>query len=68
MQTNRHQKGKLTRQYYIKLKTITSNTVYKITFDPKYRNPFQQKEKAIKTFELRMEPIIQETEITISNL
>ena len=38
---------KLALQYYTKLKSSRSNPAYDCTFDPKYRQYFDQKEKSI---------------------
>ena len=44
-----------------KLKSSPSNPVYDCTFDPKYRQYFNQKEKSIGPFGLSMEPILKES-------
>ena len=49
--------NKLVLQYYTKLKASSINSIYRSTFKLKYRNLFQQKEKAIKIFGLQIEPI-----------
>ena len=43
---------KLALQYYTKLKSSPSNPAYDCTFDPKYRQYFDQKEKSIRPFGL----------------
>ena len=58
---------KLALQYYTKLKSSPSNPEYDCTFDPKYRH-FDQKEKSIRPFGLRMEPILKESTIPLNNI
>ena len=59
---------KLALQYYTKLKSSPSNPAYNCTFDPKYRQYFDQKEKSIRPFGLRMEPILKEATIPLDNI
>ena len=59
---------KLALQYYTKLKSSPSNPAYDCTFDPKYRQYFDQKEKSIRPFGLRMEPILKEATIALVNI
>ena len=59
---------KVTLQYYTKLKSSPSNPAYDFTFDPKYRQYFDQKEQSIKPFGLRMEPIPKESTIPLNNI
>ena len=59
---------KLALQYYTKLKSPPSNPVYNCTFDPKYRQYLDQKEKSIRPFGLRMEPILKESIIPLNNI
>ena len=59
---------KLALQYYTKLKSSLSNPAYDCTFDPKYRQYFDQKEKSIRPFGLRMEPILKESTIPLNNI
>ena len=59
---------KLALQYYSKLKSSPSNSAYDCTFDPKYRQYFDQKEKSVRPFSLRMEPILKESTIPLNNI
>ena len=49
---------KLALQYCIKLKSCPSNPAYDCIFQSKYKQQFEQKERTIKPFGLRMEPIL----------
>ena len=51
---------KLALQYSTKLKSCPSNPAYDCTFNPKYKQPFERKEKIIKPFGLRMKSTRQE--------
>ena len=53
---------------YTKLKFYPSNPAYDCTFNPKYKQQFEQKAKTIKPFGLRMEPILQESAISVTNV
>ena len=59
---------KLALQYYLKLKSCPSNPAFECTFNPKYKPLFSRKENVIKTFGLRMETILEESEIPIDNI
>ena len=60
---------KLALQYYTKLKSCPSNPAYDCIFNCKYQQQYEQKEKKpIKLFGLRMEPILQESAISITNV
>ena len=59
---------KLALQYYTKLKSSPSNPAYDCTFHPKYRQYFDQKERSIRPFGLRMEPILKEATIPLNNI
>ena len=59
---------KLGLQYYTKIKSIPTNPAYDCIFNPKNQTLFNQKEKAIKTFGLRMKPILEEANIPIGNI
>lgn len=52
----------------MKLKSRPLNPVHNITFKPKYKELFQRKENAIKSFGLRMESIIEEANIPLKNI
>ena len=51
-------------QYYSKLKSLLSNPAYDCTFNPKQQNLVEQREKTIKTFGLRMKPILEDRYFT----
>ena len=59
---------KLALQYYTKLKSSPPNPAYDCTFDPKYRKYFDQKEKSIRPFGLRMEAILKKASIPLDNI
>ena len=55
-------------QYYAQRKSCLSNTAYDCIFNSKYKQQYGQKEKTIKLFCLRMEPILQESAISVTNV
>ena len=58
---------KLALQYYTKLKSCPSNPAYNCIYNCKYKQQCEQKEKKnIKPFGLRVEPILQESEISVT--
>ena len=59
---------KLALQYYTKQKSSPSNPAYDCTFDSKYRQYFDKKEKSIRPFSLRMELILKESTIPQNNI
>ena len=59
---------KLSLQYCIKLKSCPSNPAYDCIFQSKYKQQFEQKERTIKQFGLRMEPILKESTISLANV
>ena len=59
---------KLGLQYYSKVKSLPSNPVYDCTFNPKQQNLFDQREKTIKTFSLRMKHVLEDTDISLTNI
>ena len=59
---------KLGLQYYSKLKSQPSNQGYDCTFNPKQQNLFEQREKTIKTFSLWMKHILEDTDISLTNI
>ena len=59
---------KLALQYYTKLKSCPFNPAYDCIFNPKYKQQFEQKEKIIKPFGFRMEPILQKSAISVINV
>ena len=58
----------LALKYYITLKVNPTNPAHNSTFRSKCKTLFQQKEKAIKTFGLRMKSIYQEANISIKKI
>merc|ERR1711911_337220 len=58
---------KLALQYYTKLKSCPSNPAYDCSFNPKYKPLFDRKQNAIKPFGLRMETILEESEIPLTD-
>ena len=59
----RHEK--LTLQYSTKLKSCPA---YDCTFNPKYKQHFERKEKTIKPFDLQMKSTLQESKIPLNNI
>ena len=59
---------KLALQYSTKLKSCPSNPTYDCTFNPKYKQHFERKEKTIKPFGLRMMSTQQESKIPLNNI
>ena len=59
---------KLALQYYKKLKSCPSNPACDCIFNCKYRQQYEQKEKKIKPFGLRMEPILLESATSVTNV
>ena len=59
---------KLTLQYSTKLRSCPSNPVYDCTFNPKYKQHFERKEKSIKPFGLWMNFTLQESKISLNNI
>ena len=58
----------LALQYSTKLKSCPSNPAYDCTFNLKYKQHFERKEKAIKPFGLRMMSNLQESKIPLINI
>ena len=59
---------KLALQYYTKLKSCPSNPAYDCIFNCKYKQQYEQKEKTIKPFGLQIEPMLQESAISVTNV
>ena len=55
---------KLGLQYNSKLKSLPSNLAYDSTFNPKQQNLFEQREKTIKSFGLRMKHTLEDRHFT----
>ena len=59
---------KLGLQYYSKIKSLPTNPAHDCIFNSKHQILFNEKEKAIKTFGLRMKPILENANISIKNI
>ena len=59
---------KLGLQYYSKIKSLPTNPAHDFIFNSKHQTLFNKKEKAIKTFGLRMKPILENANISIKNI
>ena len=59
---------KLGLQYYCKLKSLPTNPAHDCIFYPKQQSLFDQKEKTIKPFGLCMKHILEETDISLTNI
>ena len=59
---------KLALQYYTKLKSCPSKPAYDCTFNPKYEQHFERKEKSIKPFGLQMKLTLQESIIPLNGI
>ena len=59
---------KLGLQYYCKLKSLPTNPTHDCIFYPKQKSLFDQKEKTIKPFGLRMKHILEETDISLTSI
>ena len=57
---------KLALQFYTKLYSCPSNSAYNCVFDPQYKVLFEHKTNAIKPFGLRMEEILEESEMDLN--
>ena len=55
-------------QYYCKLKSLPTNPAHDCIFYPKQKSLFDQKEKTIKPFGLRMKHILEETDISLTSI
>ena len=56
-------RGKLSLQYAIRLPANPSNPAHEVTFPPNYVDLYEQKPKAIKSFGIRMSPILESANI-----
>ena len=61
-------KNWLSSIYTKKLKSCPSNPAYDCIFNCKYKQQYEQKEKTIKPFGLLIEPILQESTMSVSNV
>ena len=59
---------KLGLQYYCKLKSLPTNPAHDCIFYPKQKSLFDQKEKTIKHFDLRMKHIKEEIDISLTSI
>ena len=59
---------KLSLQYAISLTAIPSNPGHEITFQPNYVYLYEQKPKAIKSFGIRISPLLESANIKTQNI
>ena len=59
---------KLSLQYAIRLPANPSNPAHEVTFPPNYVDLYEQKPKAIKSFGIRMSPILESANIKPQNI
>ena len=59
---------KLALQYYIKLQSCPSNPAFESTINPKYKELFARKESAIPTFGIRMQSVLEDSDIENNNV
>ena len=59
---------KLSLQYAIRLAANQSNPAYKVTFPPNYVNLYEKKPKAIKSFGIRISPLLESANIKPRNI
>ena len=59
---------KLSLQYFTKLQSCPSNPAYNCTIHPKYKELFARKETAIPSFGIRMESLLQNSNINMDNI
>ena len=64
----RAQMPQLGTKNYTKLKADLDNPAHNSTFHPKYKDLFQQNERSVKTFGLRMEPLYREAALLITKI
>ena len=57
-----------TMQYAIRLAANPSNPAHEVTFPPKYVNLYEQKPKAIKSFGIRISPLLESANIKPQNI
>jgi ribonuclease HI len=55
-------------QYAIKLSAYPDNPTFQCAFKPQFENLYEAKEKAIRSFGLRIKPLLQEAEFEIDNI
>ena len=59
---------KLSLQYALRLAANQSNPAHEVTFPPNYVNLYEQKPKAIKSFGIRISPLLESTNIKPQNI
>ena len=59
---------KLSLQYVIRLAANSSNPAFEVTFPPQFQEYYERKPKAIKSFGLRIAPLLESTNINIKNI
>ena len=59
---------KLSLQYAIRLAANPSNPAHEVTFPPNYVNLYEQKPKAIKSFGIRISPLLESANIKLQNI
>ena len=59
---------KLSLQYAIRLAANPSNPAHKVTFPPNYVNLYERKPKAIKSFGIRISPLLESANIKPQNI
>ena len=57
------QREKLSLQYAIRLAANPSNPAHEVTFPPNYVDLYEQKPKAIKSFGIRISPLVESVNI-----
>ena len=58
----------LSLQYAIRLAADPSNPAHEVTFPPNYVNLYEQKPKAIKSFGIRISPLLESANIKPENI
>ena len=59
---------KLSLQYAIRLAANPSNSAHEVTFPPNYVDLYEQKPKAIKSFGIRISPLLESANIKPQNI
>ena len=59
---------KLALQYYTKLQSCPSNPAFECTINPKYKECFARKESAIPTFGIRIQSLLDDSNIENNNV
>ena len=61
-------KEKLSLQYAIRFAANLSNPAFEVTFPPQFQEYYERKPNAIKSFGLRIAPLLESTNINIKNI